>query len=653
MVATMAFSCTRIDTLPIEIICLIFSNLDMKALLRCSRVNRHLRKIIASSVQLQYAIELGRHRMLSLLPSSSNISYNMLLNQLRNRGKAWKYLDWNKRETLELPPTGSVYEFVGGLYGNGREDDSRVTASISFLELPTTDTPDGKSGAWTHSMGDTTIVDFTMDPSQDLLILVALARPESKHVYELHLRSIKTNQPHPRACAPVLPCLLRPNSQAQSSDVVAAVRVQAAGSIMALLIKEVFEGPSAHLEIWKWDGDPRYSCAMVASDGIDDFTFLTHETFLLVLPTGHFAVYDFKWPMICSTIPTLRAMYNFPPLTRGYQYWYVSMSSNPAPGYVPRYAPEYGFENQQMYYPSPDERIHACCIYVYDPSSEDNHHVKSFVFFLNLRTLLKAPHEWRMKSPKNTLSPQSNGCTAVDYPRFPSFGITPLSGMHTPRKATPEHFKEIEWSEWGPENTRWFEENISTDWQHAVYGLRTVESIELAKVQRPSQVADFNRFLRETSPAEEDLPESDPLEAKAEHGHGQEEGAEGYDQDDDDIDLDAQRCLRLRDFNPYSFADFDASKPISILSEGRPTQVIGELGTDSKGRCRFRRLVNTPSTLSVNGVFEHDIVSSLPYVEVVSEEMFEVTDVMMDDSRLLLLKRGDSGRLERLDVLVM
>lgn len=108
---------------------------------------------------------------------------------------------------LNLPPTGSVYEFVGGIYGNGREDDNRVTASISFLELPTI-SGDGigkvkeakekfqenprtaqkerceeskrgmKLRTWTHSMGDVAIIDFTMDPSQDLLVLVALAPAE-------------------------------------------------------------------------------------------------------------------------------------------------------------------------------------------------------------------------------------------------------------------------------------------------------------------------------------------------------------------------------------------------------------------------------------------------------------------------------------------
>jgi hypothetical protein len=36
------------------------------------------------------------------------------------------------------------------------------------------------------------------------------------------------------------------------SEIVAAVRVQVFGDLVALLIKEVFESTGAHLEIWNW-----------------------------------------------------------------------------------------------------------------------------------------------------------------------------------------------------------------------------------------------------------------------------------------------------------------------------------------------------------------------------------------------------------------
>jgi hypothetical protein len=53
---------------------------------------------------------------------------------------------------------------------------------------------------------------------------------------------------------------------------------------------------------------------------------------------------------------------------------------------------------------------------------------------------------------------------------------------------------------------------------------------------------------------------------------------------------------------------------------------------------RSPKVVTEVSRVPVNGVFKYDIMSSLPYVETVSDETYDVTDVMMDDSRVLLLK---------------
>lgn len=162
--------------------------------------SKHLSRLISDSSKLQYTISLSKHRLLDVLPSYQNPPYATRLKILREREQAWRNLQWKGRHILQLPPTGSVYEFVGGIYGNGREDENRVTASISFLELPTCasgsdvgcDYGCGWRGdrkgvkpvsgsalrTWTHAMGDVAIIDFTMDPSQNLLVLVALAPSE-------------------------------------------------------------------------------------------------------------------------------------------------------------------------------------------------------------------------------------------------------------------------------------------------------------------------------------------------------------------------------------------------------------------------------------------------------------------------------------------
>ncbi|KAF5310812.1 hypothetical protein D9619_007814 [Psilocybe cf. subviscida] len=788
-------------SLPVEILCHILDRMEMKDLLACSLVAKHFRKVIVESSRLQYIIELARHCAVSLLPSSSLVPFSTRLKLIRERERGWKYLDWKRRHTLKLPPTGSVYEFVGGLYANGRENLSRITASISFLELPSTGhDPDTPLQTWTHAMEDINIIDFTMDPSQDLLVLVALAPAESPFVYELHLRSIKTNGPHPNAPVSVLSCWKKPSPSQPSSDVFAAVRIQISGCLVALLIKEVQE-VGAHLEIWNWECSSPSSSSMTRNSGIDDFTFLTQDSFLLVRPAGLFEVYTFNDPAKDLSPPQLRITYAFPALSHGYMYWYISMSSNPAPGYVPR--PPRNPDNttlssdNQIYYPRPEERIHACCLYIFEPHNEDNMHVHSFVFFLNLRTLLNPAEEWldkaralamerkRRREQQQAVAAkfppvanETSGATAQQhqqhpsshtspsglpsqssftyhppqtipistYPLFPSYsasggpasqsnaattppvdsttasptvilnhnrrrshgghghGAPSTSSMNiniapcqchpnAPPKDTRRPIERvppntvIPWEIWGPASTRWFEECINTDWQHAIYGLRTVESVQRIPAfgapvpegsipkEMPAGVGEMDDEVQAwllshhqqrhhqqqqrseaaaesesrgegsscgtaaTAPSAsgntENALDGQPNDTSA-GGNGNGASSSSSSNTDDNRSM---RYLRVRDFNPYIFAS-NAGTAISTPSQGKKFWVEPRLVTES-------------SLTSSKGVFQRDILSSLPYMEVISREMFKVTDVMMDDCRMLLLKRGLSGKLERVDVLMM
>lgn len=88
---------------------------------------------------------------------------------------------------------------------------------------------------------------------------IYLTLDSSKYVYELHLRTISTNSPHPKAPLTVLPCLRKPDLNPPQAEIIAAVRVQVAGNVVALLIKEVLDSAGAHLEIWNWENSPQYS----------------------------------------------------------------------------------------------------------------------------------------------------------------------------------------------------------------------------------------------------------------------------------------------------------------------------------------------------------------------------------------------------------
>jgi len=451
---------------------------------------------------------------------------------------------------------------------------------------------------------------------------------------------------------------------------------------------------------------------MFQRTGIEDFTFLTRDSFLLVCPGGRFEVYDFTDPVNGHTVPIHRLSYAFPTLSDDYIYWYMSMSNNPAPGNIPRCqtnadAPDTGC--RQLYYPIPEDRIHACSVYILDPTNDENAIVHSFVFFVNLKTLLHPPPEWlsqhclsrrrRTRASRRvaitheanpnsgsnndptaftTTSVQSHGSlqsnsssNSTNYPPFPTFDSPPLSSGTANDRGTPSplanppsnsttppalpnrvssssssHRITIPWKVWGPQSTRWFEECLSTDWHHAVYGSRTVESL------RPEHHPGNSSS---PGPSTESSNQATVLADQHEHD------------DDDDTDTDdddnteqgrrsssPRRYLRIRNFNSFVFKDSDllkggGSAQASIEDEslssdqesGTGSTTIGGTGREGvpqNSRWSKPRLITEPSTTPVKGVFTEDIVSWLPYTEVISEETYEVTDVMIDDSRLLLLK---------------
>ncbi|KAL1704816.1 hypothetical protein EV121DRAFT_204887 [Schizophyllum commune] len=338
--------------LPTELVCQILEYLDVSDLLACSLVTRHMRRVILHSAPLQYSIELAKSRMAST-PSASALSTASRLNMLRTREQAWRGLRWSARHRITLPPTGPIYEFIGGIYGNGQEDENRVTSTISFFELPTQvkgRTMPAHPRVWTHPMGTLSIVDFTLDPTHDLLALVASASPPSAYLYEIHLRSLSTNEPHPMAQQPILSCLKRPNGNNMVFESAGAVRIQVSGDQIALLLRQT-PGMGSHLNIWNWKRGADRHISFSVTDGIEDFTFLSDKAFLLVRPKGSFETYSFDLELphtpppplhpgahpstTPSGDPELRATYLFPPLNTHHTYWYITMSSNPSAGYRP------------------------------------------------------------------------------------------------------------------------------------------------------------------------------------------------------------------------------------------------------------------------------------------------------------------------------
>ncbi|KAF5389634.1 hypothetical protein D9757_004154 [Collybiopsis confluens] len=703
--------------LPVELSCAVLDFLAVPDLLRCNLVCRRLRRIVFDSSALQYKIELSRCRM-KPISSVAEPSFSSRLKLLRDRESKWRTLNPMSRNKLKLAHSGTVYEFSGGLYGTGKETDRR-TGLITFYDLPSVEC--GQQRNRTYFYPDIHIVDFTMDVSQDLLILVVINQ-DSPFMYDLHFRTLSSNEPHPGASSPILPCYKK---QAGLDSAQSTVRIQISGDMVGFLIKEEPMSLLGHFEAFKWRAPRPNSCTINDFSGIDDFTFLSEDHFLLVRPNGMFEVYRFSNPI--SETPTLTACYTLPTLSDAYCFWYISLSSNPSPGYTPQFQGE-----NKTYHCSPSERLHACSIYVVQPAFTDRDTVYPFVFFFHPKTFLNPPSEWQespesvdpsspfswpnstlsapeastfsssasfqsgpnpaprssrsSSSPPHSRTPSSTSSVFLDgssqsIVNFPApqvadtgpssmlFDMSPSSSSATtPSLSSPyrEPILPIPWEAWGPSNTRWFRDYLSKDWQRSIYGLRVVDCV-----------------LDRTAP-EDIMHRNDRAASKDEDEDEDEDGDEESSMEDglifiNDVAVSAgdieshmglsgtlPKFLRLRDFNPYSIAlatdelamdspmEHSPSPPSSVYSSpSSSSNDANEIRDMMRDRGGYRRVVTTPSKTNARGVFRKNIISCLPYVEVISEDVFNVNEVMMDDCRLLLVKRGRGRKLKSIDILSM
>jgi hypothetical protein len=115
------------------------------------------------------------HRMVSTLPLSSNPPLASRLEILRERENAWKRLEWKRRCSLDIIPSGWIFEFANGVFGYVSFIQGGAPAqSIDFFEPPSVDSPSNEvTRVRTYNMDNLSIVDFAMDPTHDLLVLLA------------------------------------------------------------------------------------------------------------------------------------------------------------------------------------------------------------------------------------------------------------------------------------------------------------------------------------------------------------------------------------------------------------------------------------------------------------------------------------------------
>jgi hypothetical protein len=366
----------------------------------------------------------------------------------------------------------------------------------------------------------------------------------------------------------------------------------------------------------------------IRPNGIEDFCFLSKTAFLVAEQTGAFEVFTFADPSdpLAYPRPILRSTFLLPKLKPSQLFWYLTINCNPSPGSLPLSPAQ---DTQRSPFPrmvrdhhlKPEERILGCAIGAVNPENHQGdaapHTFDCFIFFIHVKVFLDSIDENRVSGFHLVSSRQANSILGpsptppdfeqvggvvkpedvfawmdqfVDFPeddppapqpQAQTGPETPLEGMSTWKSVG-----RYEWHEWGPQNTRWFEDKLSTNWQHAIHGLRTVECLQVNERT---------------------------VDAHAHHHHGHQHWEHAT----------ASRKLRIRDFNP------------NVVRGALVAKKNGKKGEDKN---KWRVVTTKDPVSNTKDVFEEEIWSALPYREVVTEETVQVAEVMMDESRILLIK---------------
>ncbi|KIY68342.1 hypothetical protein CYLTODRAFT_395467 [Cylindrobasidium torrendii FP15055 ss-10] len=262
--------------LPPEVLTETLLYLDVRSLTRCSAVCRTLDRIIRGSVAINYLIELGFEDMDD--PCIAPGTTSDRLRRLRARGRAWAQLDWGPISRIPSPGECSAYEVIDGQFVKmvwGKE--------ITVLNLPSVGT---KASLEHKDDVDGMIKDFALDPSQDLIVYLeddasppSFAQPRK---LTMHIRTLSTNQPHPKAKRPILPITIDPDDT--WANMLGLVTIQLMEDTLVLFVRNPFT--SSRLVVWNWkDGEELADFDAHEENNAIHFGFIDSRTFLLSCST--------------------------------------------------------------------------------------------------------------------------------------------------------------------------------------------------------------------------------------------------------------------------------------------------------------------------------------------------------------------------------
>lgn len=437
--------------LPSEVIRRILSNLDWRALLRLKLVCKFLCSVVDESPSVQYTIELAVCGMED--GARTRLSAASKLALLKERNAAWEALQWAESQDLTLPQSDNMaWELCAGVYAQFSVPGA---STMCLYRLPSQYRNIPASSWRIPLLSDTK--DFTMDPSQDLLVLVekpilipAHNKTKSYIRIQIHPRSLTTGHRHSSAVEVIDHHLyMRSSSDKLEMD----LSIQACEKLLGILI--IVKDNISELMVWNW----RTGLVILRSSSLEigTFAFLTPQLLLVGTVMHETGVTEPRLFVLDISKPSINKV----ALTD-----YVCV-----------------FE-----FPSFDFVVSPMKIVIRsDPSPEWKHNPEAHVPFSIARgQRLFLITTWVEEKKKN-----------VSYDLFVPANILLSSVM----ALTPQTRRRvINWNEWGPTGTRFLKSPPHSHvWTGYVFGSRFISLVTSPKAtagrhSQTLQIWDFNQL---------------------------------------------------------------------------------------------------------------------------------------------------------------
>lgn len=272
---------SSLHTLPVEILCYLFSFLYAPSILSCTSTCRYLRKVLDDSSALQYAIELEAQKMVAVIAPDAMSSPAERLEIMRNKMCSWRAFKPTVVHQF-TQPGGEISMSFGHL---STWDDHPQIAQIRALDSgPSESHFYRRWDADSYPMPKDTpfrVHSVAMDPSQDLFAFVVL---EPNHMAEIssriYLETLSTSEPHPLAASEILTSF-KPHISANCQSEQTQIKLKIWGNRIVLLnLCDEFSPCPARMQIWNWQEKHDFKCVYREQEPygkMDDFCMVNQD----------------------------------------------------------------------------------------------------------------------------------------------------------------------------------------------------------------------------------------------------------------------------------------------------------------------------------------------------------------------------------------